>query len=532
VIKMEKLASLNMLAGTISPLSDDSVNISKNNVDDVPDDDAIKMFVGQVPRSMDEDDLKQFFEQFGPVHQLNVLRDKSTSVSRGCCFVTFYKRKHALEAQNDLHNIKTMPGMHHPIQMKPADTENRNERKLFIGMVCKKMTEDDIKAMFLQFGSIEECTVLRDDNGISRGCAFVTFSNRQVAIVAIKAMHHSLTMEGCSSPLVVKFADTQKEKEQKKVQQVQTNLWGLAGGTCSSLGQGYIQAGQGQSVGGLIGSPLTVGAAPQLNGQLPQLNNCTLLSLQQLLASQQQQQQLLGAQSLSAFSQPLGVSQHFLPPQDATNGALGGGQDLANYDMAQYRALAFLQPGLFAGSFQQPSNHHPYLSIGQSTSPLTTTTSSHLDSSLSTNTCLPYMQTHMSPMNGLSVGVEGMARTINPGLGSVRNLESILTGGKLKTPEGAYKPHSGPDGANLFIYHLPQEFSDNDLTQTFQPFGTIVSAKVFIDKQTNLSKCFGFVSYTTNESAHSAIQAMNGFQIANKRLKVQLKRPKDASKPY
>ena len=42
----------------------------------------------------------------------------------------------------------------------------------------------------------------------------------------------------------------------------------------------------------------------------------------------------------------------------------------------------------------------------------------------------------------------------------------------------------------------------------------------------------GFVSYTTNESAHSAIQAMNGFQIANKRLKVQLKKPKDASKPY
>ena len=47
-------------------------------------------------------------------------------------------------------------------------------------------------------------------------------------MVAIKAMHHSVTMEGCSSPLVVKFADTQMEKEQKKVQQIQTNLWGLA----------------------------------------------------------------------------------------------------------------------------------------------------------------------------------------------------------------------------------------------------------------------------------------------------------------
>ena len=36
-------------------------------------------------------------------------------------------------------------------------------------------------------------------------------------MVAIKAMHHSITMEGCSSPIVVKFADTQKDKEQRKV---------------------------------------------------------------------------------------------------------------------------------------------------------------------------------------------------------------------------------------------------------------------------------------------------------------------------
>lgn len=36
-------------------------------------------------------------------------------------------------------------------------------------------------------------------------------------------------MEGCSAPLVVKFADTQKDKEQKRLQQLQTNLWSVPG---------------------------------------------------------------------------------------------------------------------------------------------------------------------------------------------------------------------------------------------------------------------------------------------------------------
>jgi len=93
-------------------------------------------------------------------------------------------------------------------------------------------------------------------------------------------------------------------------------------------------------------------------------------------------------------------------------------------------------------------------------------------------------------------------------------------------------PQLGPDGSNLFIYHLPQEFIDTDLASTFLPFGNVLSAKVFIDKQTNLSKCFGFVSYDNPHSANAAIQAMHGFQIGTKRLKVQLKRSKDAAKPY
>ena len=45
-----------------------------------------------------------------------------------------------------------------------------------------------------------------------------------------------------------------------------------------------------------------------------------------------------------------------------------------------------------------------------------------------------------------------------------------------------------------------------------------------VNKETGLSRGFGFVSYETKTDADLAIQLMNGFRLGNKRLKVQHKR--------
>mmetsp|Transcript_32158 Transcript_32158/g.75519 ORF Transcript_32158/g.75519 Transcript_32158/m.75519 type:complete len:323 (+) Transcript_32158:61-1029(+) len=82
---------------------------------------------------------------------------------------------------------------------------------------------------------------------------------------------------------------------------------------------------------------------------------------------------------------------------------------------------------------------------------------------------------------------------------------------------------SGPVGANLFIYHIPNSWDDNILKQHFEHFGNIKSCRVQTD-DSGRPRGFGFVSYDAPEAAKSAIAGMHGFPVEGKFLKVQLKK--------
>ncbi|XP_036836415.1 CUGBP Elav-like family member 1 isoform X24 [Oncorhynchus mykiss] len=469
---------------------------------DQPDIDAIKMFVGQIPRSWAEEQLRELFEPYGAVYEINVLRDRSQNPpqSKGCCFITYYARKSALEAQNALHNMKILPGMHHPVQMKPADSEKNNaveDRKLFIGMISKKCNENDIRLMFSPYGQIEECRILRGPDGLSRGCAFITFTARQMAQSTIKSMHQSQTMEGCSSPIVVKFADTQKDKEQKRIaqqlqQQMQqlnaASMWGNLTGL-NSLGPQYLA---------LLQQSATSGNT--LNNLHP-MSGLNAMQNLAALAAAASATQATGSSALTTSSSPLSVlTSSGSSPTSCNNNSVN--------PMASLGALQSLAAGAGAGLNMGSLAGMAALNGGLGSGGMSNGTG--------------------STMEALTQAYSGIQQYAAAALPSLYN-QSLLS---QQSVSAAGSQKEGPEGANLFIYHLPQEFGDQDLLQMFMPFGNVISAKVFIDKQTNLSKCFGFVSYDNPVSSQAAIQSMNGFQIGMKRLKVQLKRSKNDSKPY
>ncbi|KYO42575.1 hypothetical protein Y1Q_0000253 [Alligator mississippiensis] len=389
--------------------------------DSMKDLDAIKLFVGQIPRNLEERDLKPLFEQFGKIYELTVLKDRYTGMHKGCAFLTYCARDSAIKAQTALHEQKTLPGMARPIQVKPADSESRGgDRKLFVGMLNKQQSEDDVLRLFEPFGVIDECTVLRGPDGNSKGCAFVKFSSHTEAQAAIHALHGSQTM-----PLM----------------QQQTTVLSTSHGSYLSPGVTFspchIQQIGAVSLNGLPATPI----APASGLHSPPL---------------------LGTAAVPGLVAPI------------ANG--------------------------FTGVVPFP-NAHPTLET------------------VYTNGLVPY------PAQSPSV-----AETLHPAFTGVQQYAAVYPTTTI-TPIAQTVPQpppllqqqqrEGPEGCNLFIYHLPQEFGDNELMQMFLPFGNIISSKVFMDRATNQSKCFGFVSFDNPSSAQTAIQAMNGFQIGMKRLKVQ-----------
>ena len=72
----------------------------------------------------------------------------------------------------------------------------------------------------------------------------------------------------------------------------------------------------------------------------------------------------------------------------------------------------------------------------------------------------------------------------------------------------------------LFVGSLPWSVNDEELKETFEKHGTVVSAKVITDRDTRRSRGFGFVEMESSSDADNAIKALNDSELNGRNIVV------------
>jgi len=190
-----------------------------------------KVFVGGVSWQASENDLIQFFSSYGQVTEAKIIRDASTGKSKGYGFVTFSDDSNAAAVKaigfvellgrkcqvgdamrgvgrggGPLHTPPSSPahpsqgmmhrgkGGHSPMgspgragggpgspQSGDRGAGGMGDRSVFVGGLPRQADENALVYFFSQWGAVAEVKVIYDNNNVSKGFGFVTFTEAQTA---------------------------------------------------------------------------------------------------------------------------------------------------------------------------------------------------------------------------------------------------------------------------------------------------------------------------------------------------------------
>jgi cold-inducible RNA-binding protein len=79
----------------------------------------------------------------------------------------------------------------------------------------------------------------------------------------------------------------------------------------------------------------------------------------------------------------------------------------------------------------------------------------------------------------------------------------------------------------LFVGNLSFDTTENDLQDAFAAFGTVTEANLMLDRTTNRSRGFAFVTMGTPEEAQKAIDGLNGRDLGGRAVNVNIAKPRE-----
>lgn len=184
------------------------------------------IFVKNLSESTTDEDLNKHFGEFGPITSAVVMRD-TDGKSRCFGFVNFENADDAARAVEAL-NGKTFDDKEWYVGKAQRKSEREQELRMKFEQTAKEsvdkyqganlyvknlddsIDDDKLKELFIEFGTITSCKVMRESSGISRGSGFVAFSSPEEAARALSEMNGKMVV---NKPLYVALAQRKDERK-------------------------------------------------------------------------------------------------------------------------------------------------------------------------------------------------------------------------------------------------------------------------------------------------------------------------------
>ncbi|XP_037495544.1 polyadenylate-binding protein 4 [Jatropha curcas] len=183
------------------------------------------VYVKNLSETTTEEDLKKIFGEYGAITSAVVMRD-GDGKSRCFGFVNFENPDDAARSVEAL-NGKTFDEKEWYVGKAQKKSEREVELKgqfeqtlketvdkfeglnLYVKNLDDSITDDKLKELFSEFGTITSCKVMRDPNGVSKGSGFVAYSTAEEASKALTEMNGKMIV---SKPLYVALAQRKEER--------------------------------------------------------------------------------------------------------------------------------------------------------------------------------------------------------------------------------------------------------------------------------------------------------------------------------
>ncbi|XP_065210502.1 heterogeneous nuclear ribonucleoprotein A1, A2/B1 homolog [Planococcus citri] len=141
-----------------------------------------KLFIGGLDLKTSAEDLKAYFEKFGEIVDVVVMKDPKSKKSRGFGFVTYSKMSMLDDAQtNRPHEINgrtVEPKRAVPRNEIHNPEANSTVKKLFVAGIKDDVSEDNMREYFTQYGNVVSVVIVTEkDTGKKRGFGFVEFDD-------------------------------------------------------------------------------------------------------------------------------------------------------------------------------------------------------------------------------------------------------------------------------------------------------------------------------------------------------------------